>query len=114
MHKPVVKLYYDKLDNIDIVVFDFVFDNKVKETIKAIEGTIWNSKLKFWYLSLEKFKLTTVSNSLRDVAYIDYSSLITRNRTQYKEKQKRTHGIPKEKIEMKNSVLIEKYMRSGR
>ncbi len=111
MHKPVVKLYYDKLDNIDIVIFDFVFDNKVKETIKDIEGTIWNSKLKFWYLSLGKFKLTTVFNSLRDVAYIDYSSLIKNNKTQYKETQKRTQGVSKEKTEIKNSDLIKKYVR---
>jgi len=110
-NKTVVKLYYDKLDNIDIVVLHFVYDEKVIAAVKSINGTVWHLKRRFWYINIEDFKLSTVFDSLRNVAYIDYTLLIQNNRTNNNKKPKKTHKVPKEKTEIKNSDPIKKYVR---
>ncbi len=107
----VVKLYYDKLDNNDIVVLHFVYDEKVIDAVKSIEGTVWHLKRRFWYISVTDFKLSTVFNSLRNVAYIDYAPLIKDNKSNHNKKQKKTHRTPIEKIEIKNSDPIKRYVR---
>ena len=76
MHnKPVVILSYDKLYGDDVVVMHFDFNENIKNIVKSIEGTDWEVKRRYWYIPAEKFDLNTVFNTLKTVAFIDYSEL---------------------------------------
>jgi len=112
MHnKPVVILSYDKLYDDDIVVMHFAYNKDVKDAIKSIPGTIWNTYDKFWYIPLNRFNLEIVISSLKDIAQVDLSEL-KKTDDNNGEVQKNLHIANRElKEKVRKSNVIRRYIR---
>ena len=79
----------------DIIALQFFYDPRVISQVKKLEGVRWSRTNKFWYLEKENFKLSVVFETLKDVAYIDYSAfrpkapkIIVKKNTVAREKEK--------------------------
>ena len=57
-----------------VVVFDFAYNSKIKDTIKSI-GAQWSQNRKFWYIAKKEFSLSNVYDILKTDYSLDYSAL---------------------------------------
>jgi len=71
-----------------IVAIRFDYNTDIIKKVKTIKGTKWSQSNKFWYVDKDVFNLSVLFETLKDLAYIDYSALKTKQVTKTFHKQK--------------------------
>ncbi len=93
MPKPRVKLSIEKKQNSEAIAIHFDDNQLIFEKMDKMAGAKWSDNHKFWYILKEDFNLNTFYESLKDVAYIDYSKLVAN--TAKNQKQTDIKPLPK-------------------
>lgn len=70
-----IRLTQDSHNGRNIILIEFDYDREVNDYVKKLEGVNWSKSKSCWYLTKDDFKLNRVFNSLKVVAYVDYSNL---------------------------------------
>jgi len=97
--KPEISLKFDTHKGAKIIALHFVYDRSLIDKVKKINGIHWSQSKKFWYIMETDFVLSQVFDTLKDVAYIDYS-LIKNSK-----KNKGTQKTIKTKVKIPQSYI---------
>lgn len=79
--KPQIILSYSIHNQIQVVKIVFDFNQNISSRVKQIQTAKWSKTLNFWYISRSEFNLNHFFESLKDLAFIDYSGLKNQNET---------------------------------
>ncbi len=82
----------------DVVFVKFNYDKEIIDKIKTIGGYKWSQSHKYWYLPKSEFKLNTFFNTLKPIAFIDYSKLQVESKNPSSKEQNREKPKKKEKV----------------
>jgi len=104
LSKPEIILFYDNIGEKPIIRFDFGDDKALVNKIKTIDGMFWDQNKKFWYIPKANFNLNTVFNSIKPIAYLNYSGL-RKTAAACKPKKEKIKAIKKSEVR-----LPEKYV----
>ncbi len=90
MKAPVITLANDFHHDTSVVRLCFEKDFALIAKVKTLKGATWSQSQGFWYIAKGDFKLNSVFETMKDVAWVDYSALKsnTPNEVPKTEKQK--------------------------
>ncbi|HZK06652.1 MAG TPA: site-specific integrase [Bacteroidales bacterium] len=90
MRSPENTLAIDTRHGNPMVSISFENDFALIAKVKTLKGAIWSQSRGFWHIAKSDFKLNSVFETLKDVAWVDYSALKsnTSNEASKTEKQK--------------------------
>jgi integrase/recombinase XerD len=88
--RPQIKLMPDTHKENSIVQIKFSYNKKIIDRIKNVSPVKWSNQMKCWYINKSEFKLNHFFESLKDLAYIDYSGLKNNKGEQSSTKLNRT------------------------
>jgi integrase/recombinase XerD len=74
MMKTKLKLEEGKHNNTEVVFLIFPRDNAIVNAIKSLKAVKWSQTLGKWYIPKDEFRLATVYEALKEVAYVDYTA----------------------------------------
>ena len=86
--KPQIKLSYAEHDLVSVVRIDYDYNPEINNQIKSKTSARWSSTLNCWCIAREEFHLNHFFESLKGMAFIDYSGL----------KKNNTGSIPQPKV----------------
>lgn len=72
--KPKISLNNEIHKGGKVFALRFPYDKVLVERVKKINGVRWSQSKKCWYIEKETFKLSSVFDIFRDVAFIGYSA----------------------------------------
>ncbi len=82
----------------DVVFVKFQYDKEIIDKIKTIDGAKWSQSIKCWYIPKNEFKLNPFFNTLKPIAFIDYSKLQTTTNNPSSKEMKREKPKKKEVV----------------
>lgn len=108
MRKPAITLAFDKLGDSAVVSLRFEKDFGLIAKVKSIKGVSWSQSQGFWYIPREAFNLNQVFETLKGVAWLDYSALKLNESAAHKEVKKQKPVVkPKVFIPQEYTDLLE-------
>ena len=97
MKAPVITLANDFHHDTSVVRVSFEKDYSLIGKVKMLKGAAWRQSRGFWYIAKSDFKLNNVFETLKDVAWVDYSALKS-NTPNALPKTKKQKPYPKQQI----------------
>lgn len=79
--KQNITLLIDHYRGEDVILVKFDYTKELVRHVKQIKETRWSQSKKSWYIIKSDFNLHAIFNALKNVAYIDYSSIKSKNIT---------------------------------
>ncbi len=80
--KQNITLLIDLFKGEDIILIKFDYNKELVNRIKRIKEVRWSLTKKSWYIKKSDFNLHTIFDTLKGVAYIDYTSLKSKSITE--------------------------------
>jgi len=79
--KPRITLCPSKLQEKEVILVNFDFNKYIEQKIKNFPNIRWSQTRKSWYILFEQFDLSAFFESVKELAFVDYSALLRRNKT---------------------------------
>lgn len=77
--KPKISLINETHKGKNVVALHFDYNKELIEKVKKINGVKWSQNMRCWYINKDIFKLPLFFDTLKEVAFIDYSALKNNN-----------------------------------
>ena len=106
MRNPFISLANDSHCNNPVVRQRFEKDFGLIAKVKTINGAAWSASRGFWYIAKSDFKLNSVFEALKDVAWVDYFALKSNTLNEVSKTQKQK---PDSKPQITSSKTTEIY-----
>ena len=104
MQRPQVKLTNEIKQGKHAVAIRFVYDSAIYKKVKEIKAAQWSQNHGFWYIPKEEFNLRQVFETLKTVAYIDYSAIKIKA-VPVPEKVNKPKPLPKSQVKFPDAYL---------